>query len=181
MSISEHETEFAGKDVIDWDPETGVADPETAIYRVSMNWEDGEAGRRWTDFFAQFLADPRSAEVTGIVVGSWIGTDSDNDSAPIVEALVAARDRLPNVTALFLGDITYEENEISWIRQSDVSPLFDAYPNLEHFRVRGATDLTLCAVRQERLRSLTIECGGMPQSLFQEAVAADLPNLEHLE
>src|SRR5205823_1318610 len=130
MSIYEHLTSFAGKPVVDWDPQQGVQDPQTTIYRISLPWEAGEAGESWTDRFARFLEDPAAGEITGLVVGDW-GGPTGGSSEPVVEALVAARNRLPGLTALFLGDITSEENEISWINQSDVSPLFEAYPELE--------------------------------------------------
>src|SRR5436305_4106160 len=100
-------------------------------------------------------------------------------SAEVVEALVAGRDRLPNLRALFFGDITYEECEISWIRHGDVSALLPAYPRLEEFRIRGASDLTFGALRHRGLRSFAVESGGLPEPLLREVWAADLPKLEH--
>jgi len=99
----------------------------------------------------------------------------------VVEALVAARDRLPNLRAIFLGDVISEECEISWIRQSDVSPLFAAYPQLEHFCVRGAEGLSLGSLKHDRLKSLTIQSGGLGANVVREVAAAELPELEHLE
>ena len=105
----------------------------------------------------------------------------DETSAPVVEALVAARDRLPKLRAIFFGDIIGEECEISWIRQSDVSPLFTAYPQLEHFCVRGAEGLSLGSLKHGRLKSLIIQSGGLGANVVREVAAADLPELEHLE
>jgi hypothetical protein len=99
----------------------------------------------------------------------------------VVEALVAAREKLPKLTALFLGDITYEECEISWIQQSDVSPLFGAYPALEHFRVRGGNGLALGAIRHDRLKSLVVESGGLDAGVVRDVLRSELPALEHLE
>nr|CAA9241311.1 FIG074102: hypothetical protein [uncultured Armatimonadetes bacterium] len=179
MRHYENETEFAGKRVADWDPGTGIQDPETTIYRLRLDWDDEDEA--WTDRFAAYLNDPRAAETTGLVVGAWDTDDSDASSEPIVEALVSARDRLPNLSAIYLGDIVSEENEISWIQQSDVSPLFDAYPNLTHFRVRGGTGLSLGTPRHANLRSLIIESGGLPANVLHEVAAAEFPALEHLE
>ena len=61
----------------------------------------------------------------------------------VADLLVDAKDRLNRLKGLFIGDITYEECEISWIIQSDVSPVLTAYPELELFRVRGGQDLSL--------------------------------------
>ena len=47
---------------------------------------------------------------------------------------MALADRLPALEALFLGDITFEQQEISWIQQSDISPLFLAFPRLRVLR-----------------------------------------------
>ncbi|MCI0647076.1 MAG: STM4015 family protein, partial [Chloroflexi bacterium] len=95
--------------------------------------------------------------------------------------LVAARERLPRLAALFLGDIIMEESEISWIEQTDVSPLFEAYPALEHFTVRGGNRLSLGSLRHGRLKSLVIESGGLDVGVVRQVLAAELPALEHLE
>src|SRR5688500_12314266 len=122
MAIYEHRTRVAGRPGGDWEPGTGIDDPAGTICRVALSWEAGEKGATWTDRFARFLEDPAVGALTGLVVGNW-GSGGGENSAPVVEALAAARDRLPRLTALFLGDIISEENEISWIAQSDVSPL----------------------------------------------------------
>ena len=98
-----------------------------------------------------------------------------------MEALVAAREQLPNLKAIFLGDIISEENEISWINQSDVSPLFDAYPLLERFAVRGGTGLVFGSLRHAHLKSLVIQSGGLDAGVVRAVSAAHLPELEHLE
>jgi hypothetical protein len=181
MAIDEHTTHFAGKAVVDWMPGTGITDPENSCYRVTLDWDAAEQGEVWTDRFAAFLDTPRSGRVTGLVVGAWGEVATGETSAAVVEAIVTARERLPHLTALFLGDITFEESEISWIVQSDVSPIFAAYPQLEHFRSRGGTGLSLGVLRQAHLKSLVVESGGLPASVVREVAAAELPVLEHLE
>src|SRR5262249_10086031 len=71
--------------------------------------------------------------------------------------------------------------EISWIEQSDVSPILAAYPELEHFGVRGAQGLSLGTLRHGRLKSLVVQSGGLPAELVRDVAAADLPELEPLE
>lgn len=206
MGIYEHLTEFAGLPVVEWDPVAGPALTAGAAYRLTLSYGESQEGQRWTDRLAGVLssllgrrpaeapapqgrkwsdklaaltADPAADQVTGLVAGSW--EMGDSDSQPVVEALVAARDRLPALRALFLGDITQEENEISWIQQSDVSPLLAAYPELEHFGVRGAEGLSLGTLRHARLKLLIVESGGLPAEVVREVAAADLHELEHLE
>jgi predicted DNA-binding WGR domain protein len=154
------------------------------IYRLRQTWdvEDEEQGQSLTDKLAAFLADPAAEMAQGLVIGFWGGFDDPTqDSGPIVEALVAARDKLPNLKHLFLGDIVTEENEVSWITQSDVSPLFEAYPHLEEFRVRGSNDLSFGTLKHKHLKTLAVECGGLPVNVVREVCAAKLPALEHLE
>ena len=62
-----------------------------------------------------------------------------------------------------------------------MSPLFRAYPNLEHFRVRGTNGLILGEIHHAKLKSLVIESGGLDVGVLRDAVTEDLPGLEHLE
>ena len=99
----------------------------------------------------------------------------------MVEALIAARDRLRNLRALFLGDILYRENEISWIEHSDITCLLDAFPDLEHFRVRGGDGLVLRVFEHRNLVSLTIEASNLSREVVLAVGSSKLPALEHLE
>jgi hypothetical protein len=181
MAIYEHVTEFAGKSVIDYEPESGIRDPAKYHYRIGFGYEAYEAEEPLTNRIAAFLDEPDVDNVTGIVIGSWEEVGTGTGSGPIVEALVAAKQKLPNLRAIFLGDIICEESEISWILQSDVSPLFLAYPQLEHFRVRGNEGLSLGSLKSDSLKSLVIETGGLSATIVRQVAAADLPSLEHLE
>jgi hypothetical protein len=178
LSINEHADEFAGLPVRDFDPEAGIEDPEGTIYRLAVDYDSEDP---LLVLLARFLEDPDASRVPGLIIGAWQADDSQASSGPIVEALVAARDVLPNLRALFLGDIISEENEISWIQQSDVTALFDAYPDLEHFRVRGGMGLVIGKLRHENLQSLVIESGGLDGEVVRGIGASDLPRLEHLE
>ncbi len=179
MGIYEHATTFAGKPVVDWEPGSQLADPRTTIPRISLPYDAGEG---WGQRFAAFLQTPGAEEISGLVVGPWFTSRAGEDTTgAVIEVLVAASNRLPNLRAIFLGDIISEECEISWIQQGDVSPLFAAYPNLEHFRVRGGNGLSLGRPRHAHHAALVIESGGLPASVVREVAAADLPALMHLE
>jgi hypothetical protein len=183
MAFYEHITEFAGKRVVDWEPGMPLGDPTNAAYRLSLSWDEGDGGGRWTDKFARFLDDPAAARVTAIVVGPWEQDYDTKDQivAGIIAALVGARDRLPLLEALFLGEIISEENEISWIEQGDVAPLLAAYPRLGHFAVRGGNGLRLPDLRHDRLETLIIQTDGLPRQALRDVLAARLPRLRHLD
>jgi hypothetical protein len=176
VAIYENLTQFAGKNVVDWEPGEPVVTKQ--VYRLRIGYEDEST---WGDKFAAFLDDPGCAKVEALVIGDWGRTAEGNGSGPVVEAVAAARDRLAKLTALFLGDMTSEESEISWINQSDVSPILEGYPNLEHFTIRGGQSLSLGSPRHGRLRELVIQTGGLPPAVIHEVASAELPALEHLE
>lgn len=127
-----------------------------------------------------FISDPNSAHVRALVIGGWTQEYSE-DSSTLIESLVNLRDQLVGLRALFIGDLTYEDCEISWITQSDVSPLLSAYPELEELRIRGGNNLSLGRAQHDKLKKLTLETGGLSQSVVAEIAAAELPSLEHLE
>lgn len=184
MGISERVDTFYGHPVADYDPEKGIEDPSGTIYRLSVEdgFGDADDAGTMTDILSQFLDDPGAVDAPGLVIGMWEEAFSEQAGAErIVAALVAARDRLPALRALFLGDITQEECEISWIQQADVSPILAAYPNLECLRVRGGTGLVLGTPRHEKLRSLIVESGGLDGQVVRGIAAGELPRLEHLE
>lgn len=179
MGIGSHKTEFAGQKIIDYDPAEGLTDL-TAAYRLSLGWQETDAGEIWLDLFAKFLAEPQVSQLTGFILGAW-GEMIDEEIDPLVEALAGAHLSLPHLTTLFVADMTSEESEISWIPQTDLSPLFLAYPNLRHFGARGSQGLRLGYMNLPHLETLVIETGGLPDNIVHEIFSSALPNLTHLE
>src|SRR4051812_17331602 len=106
--ISEHVTEWLGFPVKLYDPAT-KPDYENTVYRIASEWEEKETQ---VEKFARFL-DGAGSEATPAIIFGLFG-EHDTSPQPVIEALVAARNRLPNLKAIFLGDILSEENEISW-------------------------------------------------------------------
>jgi uncharacterized protein (TIGR02996 family) len=128
----------------------------------------------------QFLLDPAVSFVQALVVGFCFG-QGGGGSEEVVEALVSARDRLPSLRALFVGDLVYSDQEISWINQSDLTSLFAAFPQLEHFRARGGGGLVVQPFEHANLKSLIFEASGLPREVVRAVGASKLPALEHLE
>lgn len=176
MAFSEHRFSFAGKKIRDYEGGALLNLDHTGL-RIRTDFEEPQA---WFDKFNQLLAQPNVDELTTFVVGQW-GDEHDRGPEAILEALVASRDKLPNLTAFFIGDITYEECEISWIHQGDLSPLLSAYPNLEFFGVRGSEGLSLGNLKHDHLRHLIIQSGGLDVRVVREVLGAELPSLEHLD
>lgn len=156
----------------------GKQEPATTIAAVPSGRSFDSAFQK---LFVSFLADPAASAVTALVIGDWGGTGMGNNSAPVVAELVKARQKLTSLRSLFVGDMVSEESEISWITQSDLSPLWPAYPDLVTLRIRGGNELSLGNMSLASLKTLIIETGGLPGKVLGEVMSARLPLLEHLE
>ncbi len=181
MTINDHLTEFAGLPVTPFAAGDSIHSPQEQAFRLALDWEQFENDESFFDLLAEFVADENSTNVRALIIGDWGGAGQGEDSASAVEALVSARNRLPNLSALFLGEMICEESEISWIIQTDISPLFEAFPNLETLCVRGGSNLRLGSPRHARLRELVIESGGLPAPVLGDVASAQLPALVKLE
>ncbi|MEV6593440.1 STM4015 family protein [Streptomyces acidicola] len=183
MSPVEHLQKLHGLPAFDF-PAPGAQQelPEAGAvaWRLSVDpYRDG-SDTEFGDLWGRFLDSVDPAGVRAMVVGQW-DEPYDNDSGVIVQLLVDARERLTGLQAVFIGDLEMEEAEISWIEQSDVTPVLDAHPLLEEFGVRGGTALRFPAVRHKRLRTLRFEAGGLPGEVVRGVAASELPALEHLD
>jgi hypothetical protein len=176
--FNEHAEEFFNRPVKEFNEPSDWQGPESA-YRVAITFDDAPGGIdvRLKDLISQ----PGVDKLDALVIGAWMGDDSSASSETIVKLLAKQKGKLPGLRAIFFGDIVSEENEVSWIIQSDMGPLLTAFPRLEVFRVRGGGSLSFSRVRHESLKKLIIETGGMSRSTLREICRCEFPNLEHLE
>jgi hypothetical protein len=179
--ISEHLTSWLGFPVhpLGFEELKGdIPDLSRTVCRLYIGWESEGT---FSELFARFLALKNVDRTPAIIIGAYSGDDSSLESREAVELLVKAQAKLPGLRGIFLGDIISEENEISWITQSDVSPLLTAYPRLEHLAVRGGNGLVLGRLDHPYLKSLVIQSGGLPRSVLADLAQSTLPTLDHLE
>ncbi|MEG3630468.1 STM4015 family protein [Streptomyces poriticola] len=183
MSHVEHLKELHGLPTFDF-PGPGARHelPEagTVAWRLAVDPYDDDSEEDFGALWDRFLDSVDPVGVRAVIVGQW-GEPYDNDSSGIVQRLVDARDRLGALRAVFIGDLEMEEAEISWIEQSDVTPVLEAYPLLEEFGIRGGTGLRFPAVRHKHLRTLCFEAGGLPGEVVRGVAASELPALKYLE
>jgi hypothetical protein len=156
----------------------GLPAADAVAWRITSDVYD--ADEEWTNAFARFCSTVDTTRVRALVVGAWQEA-YEGGSSSITEALLAARDRFPALRALFLGDMVMEECEISWIMQTDVTPLLAGFPALEEFGVRGGSRLAFTATGHDALRKLVVQTGGLPVEVVRGIGACDLPALEHLD
>lgn len=178
MGFWEHVNTFDGKNVINFDPNEGLQDPKTSVPRLAVEYD---AEQSIVELLAQILQDPKADQLTGLVIGAWSSEMFESAPDELNEALLASAARLPNLKSLFFGDIISEECEVSWIVQSDLSPLWEAFPKLEVLKIRGAGELVLGNIEHRRLKRFTLECGGLDREILKSITTASLPELEHLQ
>ncbi|WP_033818787.1 STM4015 family protein [Kitasatospora sp. MBT63] len=188
MALSENLDQFHGLPVFDLVPalDEGAELPDAAAvaWKIGLDYDSEETfEQRWE----QFLAAVDTERVTAVVIGAW-WQDEQEPAAETVRLVAGSAGRLPALRALFFGEVTYEQCEISWIQQSDVTPFLTAFPRLAELVVRGASGgwdgepgLVLQPVRHEALRTLRFESGGLPGEVVRAVGACDFPALESLE
>lgn len=163
------------------EPLDGLPDAAAVAWRLfasefDMDGEDAA----FADTFARFLEHVDTTRVTTIIVGGWEGS-YENDSSEVIGLFVRNAARFPALRTLFLGAHPQEEAEISWIQQSDITPLLEAFPLLERLEIRGGEGLGMDPVRHTALKVLRFESGGLPGGLVRAVGESDLPALEYLE
>lgn len=176
MTVSSNLSTFLSKKVENYSPETGIVAPDAVVYRISVEYDDELT---IVEKLTAFAKDPNADSITSLIIGQF-DTDSGNDSSEVVDALIKLSNTFMNVTALFIGDITYEECEISWINNVDMTPLLNAYPQLTHFQVRGGTGLAFTDLHHDNLETLIVETGGLYPDTLTQILNASLPKLQKL-
>ncbi|WP_332879369.1 STM4015 family protein [Massilia sp. S19_KUP03_FR1] len=177
MTISDSTTIFQNKKVLQYDPDIAFDPSPDVVYRLSIGYDDK---RPMPDLIASFLDKADQSTLEALIIGMW-GDPYEAGADAVIAALAQHAPQLPKLRALFIGDMTYEECEISWIVQGSYKPLLDAFPQLETLRIRGGNALTIEPFTHQNLRTLIIESGGLDQKIAQSLASSHMPKLEHLE
>ena len=156
-----------------------LPDADAVAWRISVE-PCADDAEEFTDAWARFVATVDLSAVQALIIGQW-GESYEADSSSIVELIVAQQERLTSLRAVFLADITTEEQEISWIQQSDVTPILATFPRLVELGIRGGTDLQFPPTGHGCLRRLTVESGGLPVDVVRGISSSEFPALEFLE
>ncbi|WP_340021653.1 STM4015 family protein [Paenibacillus sp. FSL K6-1096] len=151
----------------------------TAV-KLSIDYDAFEEGKRMETEIERLSSSPEAATLTSLTIGDW-GQAYEQSSELVVEALVKHKASFPALRKLFIGDMSYEECEISWINQTDLSPLLPAYPELQSLTAQGGTDLRLSQLQHDKLEELIIITGGLSKDVLADVAASRLPNLRKLE
>lgn len=177
MAISQHIETFAGLPVRPFDSEKGLGSVEFAP-RLGVGWD--EEGATLEAPLRALLGDSKAGEIRALVIGDWGDASAGTPAADVIDALTKAARKLKGLRALFLGEITDDESELSCIRVGDVTPLLVAFPALEELWVRGGS-VALQRVEHANLTKLVFESGGLAPQVPLSLAYSSLPKLEHLE
>ncbi|WP_329083350.1 STM4015 family protein [Streptosporangium sp. NBC_01469] len=171
--------DYAGLPIVSLRPPGAPMPPAgEAAWRVSVHVYN--AKETFEEHFARFTETVDTTEVRALIVGGWAEAYEKDASGPI-RLLTENAARFPALRSLFFAAMPQEECEISWIQQSDVTPLLESFPSLERLEVRGGTGLELRPVGHEHLRVLRFEAGGLPASVVRAVGMSEFPALEYLE
>lgn len=179
-------TRFANRDVQEFQVGQALSDPQHTAYALRCDYDDPQ--HALINRLNLLLDTVEAEQIEALVFGMWDDGEGvctgEASSKEFVEQLVSLRDRLTNLKALFIGDITSEDCEISWLQQSDMSPILRAYPQLEVLQVRGGEGLQFTPAEDavhENLKALIVETGGLRRETVLQIYEWDFPALEHLE
>ena len=150
------------------------------VKTYSYDYEDyDENDKNAGTMVQEILEDPELLDLEGITIGSWGGA-WEEDCQALIDGLVANKDKFSHIKKLFIGDMDFEECEVSWIMQGNYEKLWAAMPQLEEMTIKGATDLQLGEIDLPNLKSFEIICGGLPTDVIQSIQNAKMPALEKL-
>lgn len=147
-----------------------------------LTYEDYEEnGVTSKDLAEQVLTDPDLPQLDEIIIGCFgAGYDNESDCQDLLEKFIENKEKLNHIKSFFIGDMDYEECEVSWISQGNYDMFLKAFPNLKKLTVKGSNDLTFGNLFHDQLEHLEIICGGLPKSVINEIVDSHLPKLSAL-
>ncbi|MCE0557872.1 STM4015 family protein [Motilimonas sp. E26] len=178
MTISSHIERFYDLPIEQFDADKGVQNANAAI-RLEVDYDAAEDGAEMIDVLARLINGPKVNQIQALILGCWEEA-YENDAGIYVDFLVEHAAALSGLKAIFIGEMTYEENEISWINQGNYSRFWAAFPALEHLQIRGAEGLELGDIAHSNLKTLIIESGGLGRDVIAAVANAKLPALETL-
>ncbi|MCP3922436.1 MAG: hypothetical protein GY714_07620 [Desulfobacterales bacterium] len=178
MTIGKNESFFNGLEIKIYSEIDGISDKYA--YKIMVDYDDEENGLTIAGKFKDLMNDPQISDMQALVIGSW---EEAFDMSPddLFTSIIENSDKLQNLKALFIGEMTFEECEMSWINQGNYTEILNSFKGLEVLRVRGANGLKLGSVNHRSLKTLIIESGGLDSEVIMDLIKSNLPSLKHLE
>ncbi len=190
----EYATSFANRKVIEFDPKISITDVSNTAYALRVKRQSYNGDHQDEMSIPEQLQilskQPLANQIEALVIGFWHTSGSSCYDGPsaVVDTLIDVHEQLPNLKALFLGDIEDKECMISLISQTNLSLILVAYPHLEVLKIRGdggeytrVPGLAFDPLQHDKLKALIIESGGLRRQTVNQICNLELPNLQYLE
>lgn len=176
--IEDYTTQWQGIPVKAFEPGSPLECPNR-IYRIAYSWDNEDLGG-FLEQFPKYLADPLCAESVGLSL-ALNGDTADGFYDSVAKELLKNTASFPKLRWLFLGEMTQEDSELTWIGQGDVgAPVLQAFPLLEELHARGE-GIVFTKTRHSKLKKLVIQTAGLTKEAFSGIIQSDFPELESLE
>jgi hypothetical protein len=182
-----HALSFSNRRTVVFNPEVGIQDTVNTAYAIRANSKSGLGITTIENILTELLLDSNINQIEALIFGHCYWASSHK----IVSQLVKDKTYFLNLKALFIGDIKDQEQMISSIEQSDISPILEAYPSLEILHIRGDggywrdgsyfSSLEFSPLKHNNLLALRVESGGLNRKAISGICSLELPTLEYLE
>lgn len=147
--------------------------------RVWTDWDHDAEEASVPKMLGSILRHPSARFLDRLEIGL---TDTEGEASwqACLDTIVKHGVR-PSLRELHVGAFEFpDDTEISWTEIGTLDKVWAVVPNLTWLKLTGG-GVGLGAIRADRLRSLTIESGGLPKEPVQQLARASLPALESLE
>jgi hypothetical protein len=176
---------FAGRPVFDFDFDEPGELEEGAVPAEIEDWAwrlpSGRDERDLHTGLGQLVAAVEPSRIRALISGA-VYAGHTTPATGQTAALLDYADRLCGLEALFLGDVTPDQCEVSWLDQQDPGPLLAAFPRLREFGLRGTSELSsIEPLEHDTLEELTFQGGGLAPAVVRAIGASRLPALTGLE
>ncbi|MFF3243742.1 STM4015 family protein [Streptomyces sp. NPDC002870] len=181
-----HLTSFHGLPVVNF-PEfiraRELPDAASVAWRLQTGDQYSDENEDIDEYWERFTRAVNLQDVRALIFSNrWYNAVPSCSPQYPVQLLVDFRSRLSGLEAVFLGDVLEDiDRGISWLYQTDLTPLLQAYPRLQELGVRGGIGLAFPVMRLGALRTLRFESDSLPPDVVNNVAAAALPALERLE
>lgn len=170
----------------DYDPEIGIEKPDVNAYIFREDceldgWPYQYIKESVYNALENFCQDDRIDELQALLCQIEVEAIFD------IASLIAVKDKLKNLRALFIGSREDSQFKLSWSLLTDISPILKAYPKLEVLQMRGYwdednIDNIFTPLKHSNLKTLIIETGnGINYRIVQQISKLELSALEYFE
>lgn len=152
-------------------------DPSKFGSRLGYEWESSYAELKLQ--FDWLFSHPQIDQLRVFVLAEWTGCAEGSSCNPWIDLLIKQAKSIPNIEAIFLGDVNGHINSHSF---GDITSFMQAFPGIKYLGFRGGDQwFTLEPVRHTSLQALVLEGAYVPSKTIDQLTRCVFPELIHLE